>query len=160
MRKERRMTICLNRLLNTLPKTHLRKLLKDCELVQLFYGEVIFEIDEKIDHVYFPLDSVFSLCNDDGKQIALIDNNGAVGTEICLNEDSSKSTAIVSQAGWAYKVDKLVFLSAFNTTPQCPFELINYAYEVSIKTASYENEKSRIKFSHDNYRKSEKAEVA
>lgn len=146
------MDICKNRLLNTLPKSILRSLIKDCELIQLFYGEVIFESDEKIENVYFPLDCEISLLNEDnegnGKQIASIDNKGAAGTEICLNENPSKRTAIVTQTGWAYKVDKISYSSAFKTI-QCPSKLFNYAFTFGLQIALDENERRRIQFSYD-----------
>jgi len=147
------MDICKNRLLNTLPKSILRPLIKECELIQLFYGEVIFESDDKIENVYFPLDCVISLLHEDdegkGHQLAKIDNKGAAGVEIYLNENPSKRTAIITQTGWSYKVDKISYLAALKTIQQCPSKFLNYAYTFGLQIALDETERGRIQFSYD-----------
>ena len=50
-----------NRLLAALPKKEYQRLLPKLELVNLSFGDILFEPDDVITHVHFPNDSIISL---------------------------------------------------------------------------------------------------
>jgi|SRR6478672_5509619 hypothetical protein len=51
----------VNRLLEALPSSDLRRLLAECETVELAFADVLYTSGERPSHVYFPTSSFVSL---------------------------------------------------------------------------------------------------
>ena len=50
-----------NRLLEALPKSDLRRMLAECETVDLAFADVLYAPGERLSHVYFPTSSFIAL---------------------------------------------------------------------------------------------------
>ncbi|HUF73725.1 MAG TPA: Crp/Fnr family transcriptional regulator, partial [Gammaproteobacteria bacterium] len=75
-----------NNLLATLPAAEFARVLPDLELVDLPLGQVLYESGERLQHVYFPINSIVSLIYvmEDGSsaEIAVVGNEGILGVSL------------------------------------------------------------------------------
>ena len=51
----------VNRLLESLPSSDLRRMVAGCETVELVFADVLYKPGERLSHVYFPLKGFISL---------------------------------------------------------------------------------------------------
>jgi CRP-like cAMP-binding protein len=97
-----------NRLLASLPRRECSRLLAASDSVELEYGVVLFEPEERIRDVYFPSDSFISLLIPvDGKnplEVAMVGNEGMVGAPLIMGVDRSELLALVQGAGPAWRM--------------------------------------------------------
>lgn len=97
-----------NQILNQLSHTELDELLPHIELVRLAPAEVLYEINEKIEYVYFPIDAIVSLQNAlvDGStvEIEMVGKEGFLDISVILNKDATFSQAVVMHSGDAFKI--------------------------------------------------------
>jgi len=111
----------LNRLLAALPRRESQRLLAVCEPVELKFGEILYQPDEPIRHVYFPTESFVSLLIPvDAKaslEVGLIGNEGMVGTPLILGVDVSPLRALVQGAGPAWRMTAAAFLRELGRSP-------------------------------------------
>ena len=88
-----------NHLLAALPEDAYQRLLPHLETVDLPHGKVIYEIDERIEHLYFPFTAMISLVTqmEDGKivEVGLIGNDGMSGLSTLMGRETSYERAIV-----------------------------------------------------------------
>ena len=102
-----------NHLLAALSIEERERLLPNLERVPLPLGDVIYEADEPIRHVYFPTSGVVSvLCTtDDGASIeaATVGMEGMAGIPVFLGVDVSPNRALVQIAGEALRMEAEVF---------------------------------------------------
>ena len=102
-----------NRLLAGLPRRESQRLLARCDAVELKFGEILHEPDERIRHVYFPTDSFVSMMIPvDAKaslEVGLVGNEGLVGTPLVLGVDVSPLRALVQGAGPAWRMTAAAF---------------------------------------------------
>jgi CRP-like cAMP-binding protein len=97
-----------NNLLATLPAAEFDRVLGDLELVDLPLGHVLYESGERLQHVYFPINSIVSLIYvmEDGSsaEIAVVGNEGILGVSLFMGGETTPSRAIVQSAGVAYRL--------------------------------------------------------
>lgn len=97
-----------NHLLNELPQSELDALTPHLELVLLSPAEVLYEINEKIDYVYFPINALVSLQNslEDGStvEIDMVGKEGFLDVSVILNKTVAFSQAVVTHSGHVYKI--------------------------------------------------------
>jgi CRP-like cAMP-binding protein len=102
-----------NRLLASLPRNDRQRLLAGCESVELGFGEILAEPNERLRHVYFPTDSFISLTTAiDGREtleVGLVGNEGMLGIPLVLGMDVSPLHAMVQGAGPALRMDAAPF---------------------------------------------------
>jgi CRP-like cAMP-binding protein len=102
-----------NQMLAALPTEERERLLPHMERVPLPLGDVIYEADEPIRYVYFPMNGVVSvLCTtDDGASIeaATVGMEGMAGIPVFLGVDASPNRALVQVAGEASRMEAEVF---------------------------------------------------
>jgi CRP-like cAMP-binding protein len=105
-----------NRLLALLVDGDLRQLVPEMKELDLEPGAVLFEADQPIDHVYFPLTGIVSLLvvGEDGRDVeaATIGNEGVVGLGGLLAGDVSFSRQTVQLNGQAVGISREPFLAA------------------------------------------------
>jgi CRP-like cAMP-binding protein len=98
-----------NRLLNSLSREEYERLLPYLHRVSLRLGDVISETTNRLTVAYFPTTCIVSLvCGmQDGAtaEIALIGNDGVLGTSLFLGGGGGASSSIVGLAGEAYRID-------------------------------------------------------
>jgi len=102
-----------NRLIDTLPIRDGTRLLDDCDLTELEFGEVLCESGDRIRHVYFPLDSFISLVTalDDGErmEVGIIGDEGMLGIPLILGVNRASQHAVVQGAGAALRISARAF---------------------------------------------------
>lgn len=100
--------ISQNYLLSALPEEEQNRLSSHLELVPLTLGDVIYEPDTQMRHVYFPTNSIVSLLcvmeNGSSAEIAVVGNEGIVGVSLFMGGETTPSRAVVQSAGHAYRL--------------------------------------------------------
>lgn len=103
----------VNRLIATLPARDRKRLLAQCEPVQLTFAEVLSEPASRIRHVYFPLSGFISvLIPVDGHpslEVELVGNEGMLGVPLALGVDTFPLQAVVQGTGPALRMSAVSF---------------------------------------------------
>ncbi len=88
-----------NEILAALSRDELGRLAPHLEPRELPHGQILYEIGEKVRHVYFPNNALISLVTQmtDGKivEVGLIGNDGMSGLTALMSEGTSPDRAIV-----------------------------------------------------------------
>lgn len=99
----------VNRLLDSLPASDLRRMLAVCETVQLGFAEELYTPRDPLRHVYFPTNSFISLIMPvDGPvslEVGLVGSEGMFGIPLVLGVNFSPVRAVVQGAGPALRID-------------------------------------------------------
>lgn len=102
-----------NRLLESLPHSDSKRMLVDCETVELAFAEVIYQSGQRVSSVYFPTGSFISLMMpvDDSAsvEVGLVGNEGMLGIPLVLGVDVSRMRAVVQGSGAALRMDGVIF---------------------------------------------------
>lgn len=119
-----------NYLLASLPPADIAVLHPHLRTVELSQGTVLFEVGDKINHVYFPNSGAVSLVVplESGETIecAMIGREGVVGGSSGLNGQVSVSKAIVQIAGTASMLDTDRFRSLADASLACRTTLFKH----------------------------------
>jgi CRP-like cAMP-binding protein len=101
-----------NKILAALNSTDHQHLLSQLERVSLLQGEVVYEVEDFIDYVYFPETAVFSmLCmmkDGDTAEVGPIGREGLVGLNIFFGSDTTPTQLVVHVAGNVQRVSAQV----------------------------------------------------
>ena len=84
-----------------------------CVPIDLEFAEIICQPGDRIDYVYFPIDSLISLVTPiDGRpalEVGMIGNEGMLGITVMLGVDDSPLHALVQGSGRALRLDIVRF---------------------------------------------------
>ncbi|MFN3579719.1 MAG: Crp/Fnr family transcriptional regulator [Pseudomonas sp.] len=84
------------------------RILPHLELVDMPLGKVLYEPNDVMTHVYFPIDCIVSLLyvmeSGASAEISVIGNEGLVGISLFMGGESTPSRAVVQSAGRAYRL--------------------------------------------------------
>jgi CRP-like cAMP-binding protein len=121
-----------NYILSALPQQEYRRFSNDLELVELSLDEILFEVNQKIESVYFVTEGVVSLISvmQDGSstEIGLIGKEGMVGTPQFLGDGVlGSSRATVQANGAALRMDVAVLRAKFTQSKALQKLLFNYS---------------------------------
>jgi len=120
-----------NYLLAALPEEDYQRLLPHLEYVELPHGKVIYEIDETIKHLYFPLNSMISLVTEmsDGKiiEVGIVGNDGISGISSLMGAEASYERAIVQIPNGGLRTEVEVIRSAFEERQPLQKVFLRYA---------------------------------
>jgi CRP-like cAMP-binding protein len=98
-----------NHLLAALPPAELERWLPQLEAVELPLGQVLYEPERVLSHVYFPTTAIVSLLyvlEDGGSaEIAVVGNEGVVGISLFMGGESTPSRAVVQSAGQGLRLN-------------------------------------------------------
>ena len=98
----------VNRLLEALPTTDLRRVLARCETVELVFADVLSTSWQQLGYVYFPTRGFISLIMPiDGPaslEVGLVGDEGMFGVPLALGFDVSPVRAVVQGAGSALRM--------------------------------------------------------
>jgi CRP-like cAMP-binding protein len=110
-----------NRLLASLPHDEYEKLVPNLEPVSAEYRQICFDIDQPIEHVYFPercLVSVLSAMSDGtAVETATVGHEGLVGLAVFLGADRTSAQAFVQIPGPALRMRADAFRAAVAASP-------------------------------------------
>jgi CRP-like cAMP-binding protein len=104
---------CSNRLIAALPEEERQHLLVNCETVQLAFGDVLIEAEERYRHVYFPIGAFIALVAAIGERarlgVGIIGDEGMLGTSLVLGVSIAPLHAWVQGAGAALRMSAAAF---------------------------------------------------
>ena len=104
-----------NKLLAALSESEYQRLAPNFKETSLISGEILYEAEEPIKLVYFPvsamISNVYIMENGLTTEVALVGNEGMVGLPIFWGGDSSPSTIQAQVSGSAIALDASVFKS-------------------------------------------------
>ncbi len=119
-----------NHLLAALLKAGCEDLHSRLELVPMTFGDVLYEADSKVVHVYFPTTAVVSLCSvmEDGAsdEIAFVGSEGIVGVPLFLGAETSPHRVVVRSTGYAFRLGGRLLLEEFNRSGAMQTLLLRY----------------------------------
>ncbi len=125
-------TVAANRLLATLPQADSRRILARCDQVELQSHDVLYEAGAPLRHVYFPTSAFISLVTPldacAGLEVALVGNEGMVGSALLLGVAVSPLNHLVQGAGGALRMDTASFKRELLRCNALRLRLNRYAY--------------------------------
>lgn len=128
-----------NLLIASLPIAVRQRLLLNLELIELPLGKVLYESGDSLRHAYFPVDCIVSLLyvmeNGDSAEIAVVGNEGMVGTVLFLGGESTPSRAVTQSSGFAYRLPKKKFIEEFSRHKELLVLLLRYTQAVITQMA-------------------------
>ncbi|HVE80140.1 MAG TPA: Crp/Fnr family transcriptional regulator [Gemmatimonadaceae bacterium] len=120
-----------NRILAALPGDEYARLAPGLELVPLELRRLVFDVDQPIEHVYFPEAGVISIVSvmADGTaaETATVGYEGMAGLPVFLGTDRTASQAFCQVRGEAYRLTTPVFLQAVGESATLRAVLGRYA---------------------------------
>lgn len=133
------LTIVENQLLMGIPRKYRQRVLAACELVELSVSEVIYEAQQRIRFVYFPIDSFVSYLAtaDETNQleVGMAGKEGMVGTSLILGIDVAPFHILVQGAGSAWRMKTELFLEELAHNLPLRRRLQHYLYVVMSQIA-------------------------
>ena len=97
-----------NHILDALPPAERERLFPHLKLVALPLGKALYESGDRLQHIYFPTDSIVSLLyvleNGASAEIAVVGNEGAIGVSLFMGGETTTNRAIVQSSGFAYRL--------------------------------------------------------
>jgi CRP-like cAMP-binding protein len=119
-----------NRLLSKLSEEDYQSLRPQLSLVQMDFKQVLFVRDMPIEHVYFPVTSVFSILsfmyNGTAVEVATVGNEGFAGIDILVGGVVATDTTICQVAGNSFRMPASKFKEA--VTDDTPLRRIAQRY--------------------------------
>jgi CRP-like cAMP-binding protein len=107
-----------NRLLAALPRKEYEKLAPHTEKVSFEQGEVLYESNEPIEYIHFPLSGVISMLvatsTGASVEISLVGREGFVGFQPLLGVESAPNRAISQIPGYALRIRSEVLKKEFD----------------------------------------------
>lgn len=108
-----------NFLLSALPVDEYQQLVPSLKPVKMRHGEVLYQPDEPINHVYFPVDSIISTVThfEDGTSLesGIVGREGMTGVSVALFDETSQREVVVQSAGRALQMETDKFRGAFES---------------------------------------------
>ncbi len=106
-----------NHILSALPEGDYQRLLPHLEPVEFTQGKVLYEIDQVIEHIYFPYKAMISLVTQmaDGKivEVGIVGNDGVSGVASLMGRKTSFERALVQIPDGGVRVSVALILEEF-----------------------------------------------
>ena len=121
----------VNRLLDALPNIDRRRVLAKFDNVELVFADVLYNLGERLNHVYFPLGCFISLImpiDHTSIEVGLIGSEGMFGIPLALGVDVSPVRAVVQGAGSALRMGAASFRRELGRSPALQREIDRYAF--------------------------------
>lgn len=119
-----------NYLLAALPDKEFARIIPKLEFVTFKLGDVLYEADEQLEHVYFPTMAIISLLyimeNGATAEIGITGNDGVVGIALFMGSETTSSRAIVQSAGAAYRMKAADVKAEFERAERFQAMLLRY----------------------------------
>lgn len=123
-----------NRILASLPDEQRLRIGACADQVQLKGKTLLFDLDQPITSVYFPIEGVVSLVSilSDGSAVesATVGNEGMVGLPVFLGARSMSAQAFVQVPGFGYRLATADFLAELERGPELRIALNRYTQAV------------------------------
>jgi CRP-like cAMP-binding protein len=120
----------VNRLLAALPDAEYQRLIPHLEQVPLPLKQVLYEVGEPIEYVYFPHRGIVSSLStmEDGSmvEVGLVGNDGVIGIPAALGDNIATTTAIVQIPGSGMRMKASVLKTEFGRGGSLQSLLLRY----------------------------------
>jgi CRP-like cAMP-binding protein len=129
-----------NRLLASLEAEAIERLLPSLESVPLLTGMPIYEPNERITHVYFPISGIVSMTSDmrEGTvEVGTVGREGMTGLPLVLRADTMPTRAFVQVPGHSYRMRDEDLHLAMNESPRFERLLLRYALALFDQSAQH-----------------------
>jgi len=129
-----------NRLLGALPPEELDQLTPLLESVPLIDGMPIYEPNEPITHVYFPISGVVSMVSEMAEgtvEVGAVGREGMTGLPLVLHATTMPSRAFVQVPGHAYRIAGTELCALMRTAPRVERLLYRYVLALFDQTAQH-----------------------
>ncbi|MEO7674594.1 MAG: Crp/Fnr family transcriptional regulator [Pyrinomonadaceae bacterium] len=97
-----------NRLLAALPKGEFEKIEPSLELVERENGDVLWEVEEKRKHLYFPTSMLICLLHETDRglsaEVGVVGHEGVAGVSLFMGDPKMADRAVVQRGGVAYRM--------------------------------------------------------
>jgi CRP-like cAMP-binding protein len=121
-----------NRVLASLSASSYQRLKAHLQPVTLKFGHILYEPDEGIRHVYFPLDCLISLLTAVDKrrnlEVGMVGNEGMAGMPVVLGVGVSGVRALVQGGGTALRMSTARFRTEFARSVPLQQSLLRYTH--------------------------------
>jgi CRP-like cAMP-binding protein len=128
-----------NRLLAALSSEERERLYPHLRLVKLPLGKALYEPDDALRHVFFPVDCIVSLLyvleGGASAEIAVVGNEGLIGVALFMGGETTPSRAIVQSAGHAYRLDGQRLKDEFHRNGGLQLLLLRYTQSLITQMA-------------------------
>jgi CRP-like cAMP-binding protein len=102
------------------------------ELIHLEAGQVLFEIGDKTEHVYFPFTSIISLTHilegGESIEVAMVGSEGVVGVSVFMASRTTAHRAEVLRAGYAYRLNAEMAKRAFDSSREVMEIMLRFSH--------------------------------
>lgn len=124
--------VITNHLLELLSVKERQLLLQQCEMVELAFGDILCQPNQRYQHLYFPLSGFISLVTRlEGHkplEMGLIGNEGMLGVTLALGVTTVPMQAVVQGAGTAWRIEVAALQHLLNQYPQLQYLLQQYLF--------------------------------
>jgi CRP-like cAMP-binding protein len=121
-----------NRVLESLSARDYPRLMAELELVELAFGQILYEPGGSIRYVYFPLDCLVSLLTAVDRrrtlEVGMVGNEGMAGMPFILGRGVSGVRALVQGGGQALRMNSATFRIEFARSPSLQTALYKYMH--------------------------------
>ena len=121
-----------NHLLNAVPDQDRRRILVNCDTVELASHDILYEAGTRLRNVYFPTSAFISLVTPldacAGLEVALVGDEGMAGVALLLGVPVSPLNHLVQGAGGALRIGAAAFRHEIEHCPALRRRLHRYAY--------------------------------
>lgn len=128
-----------NHLLTNLSQKDNRQLLAACEVVDLSIGDILWQANERIRYVYFPIDSFVSqlipVDSRENLELELVGNEGMLGVPLALDVNVSIMQALVQGSGTALRLSAASFRRELKRMPALLKLIHRYIYVIQSQLA-------------------------
>lgn len=130
-----------NQLIAALPVGEYTRLLPFLELADMPLGQVIYEPNARISHVYFPATSIvarmYELESGISRQVSMIGNEGLTGMSLLLGSDSTPARVIVQNPGYGYRIKATVLKEEFESEGALQRLLLRFSQALLLQTEQW-----------------------
>lgn len=127
-----------NQLLACLPDAEWQRWKPLLELVHLPLGKVLYESGEQMTSVCFPTSGIVSLLyvleNGSSAEIAVVGNEGVVGTSIFMGVNTTSNRAVVQSAGMGYRLPADIINAEFERSNAVLHLMLRYTQALLAQT--------------------------
>jgi len=124
--------VVTNHLISCMSLEERSRFLQNCESTELFFGDILCEPDQSIQHVYFPLTGfislVISMKGHQPLEVGLIGNEGMLGATLALGVTDAPLKAVVQGSGSALRMTAAQFQHELRNSPSMLSTLNRYLY--------------------------------
>ena len=121
-----------NSLIACLSRKERSQLLKQCEPVELVFGEILSAVDQPIEHVYFPqvgfISLIATLQDHEPLEMGLVGNEGMLGATLALGINEAPMRAVVQGTGTALRVGAARLREEMHESPGLAAVVYRYLY--------------------------------